>query len=752
VEPFSITCTTCKSRLKVKSEAAIGHLLKCPKCGGMVMVKLPEEPKPGDSASLRAETAPSIQKPIRPADAQDTIGENQDFDDVEALLAAGAPKGAPPAAKSTAATKTVAPTTPVVAKAAGAAPAKTVVRDKSSRFAEGEPAVGVVHGTSNGSGASGINGKSAAANGTAVKEPVQKEPAPPVPGSEALPLPSSDWSAQRPWKSWLFLAVSILLGMGLAFGVVAFTLNFFGEGTEVAGNPDQNPGGENKPVETVPAAGSPGTESGTTKPAKSPTETTKPPAVEKGPPKPPEEKGKTEKTKPAPPSTEEDPLGLNKKPPEEPKPASTLPANDPFSKFENILVSPRDPTAPAVAPAATVPGGPKPAELPAEGPVKPTLPRPAARLISIPTRMNDPIPGLKISADEVPLADFLQTMQDFSTIPITLEPDNLWVFKQTAVTPVPAFEGENLKFGPVLASVLTQMGLEAVVEDEQLIVRKPELTRDKMTKELKLRQREYDVRKLTHEDEKQATELAERVMSLVEPGTWGDDDDETACALTPGKTTFVVRHRLSAHVQFLMLLEKLRVARGLTPLSEGYDADTFRLDTRTEKAAARLAAPIKLTFNQPTPLVKVCQSLSKLGKVRILVDWRSIAHSGWNPDAEVTLKVDGKPLSEALTALLEPMDLAYRVVDGKTIQIVSPQFLAEHLELEVHPVKELVASQEQIEPLLARVRGSLTEGAAEPPGQLWLDAESKSLVAMLPQPKQQLLTRLLTEWKTKETN
>ena len=98
------------------------------------------------------------------------------------------------------------------------------------------------------------------------------------------------------------------------------------------------------------------------------------------------------------------------------------------------------------------------------------------------------------------------------------------------------------------------------------------------------------------------------------------------------------------------------------------------------------------------------------------------------------------------------MDLAYRVVDGRTLQIVSPQYLAEHLELELHPVKELVAGPEQIDPLLARVRASLTEGAAEAPGQLWLDPESKCLVTMLPQPKQQLLTKLLAEWRTKETN
>ena len=38
---FAITCTTCKSRLRVRDPAAVGQILSCPKCGGMVMVKPP---------------------------------------------------------------------------------------------------------------------------------------------------------------------------------------------------------------------------------------------------------------------------------------------------------------------------------------------------------------------------------------------------------------------------------------------------------------------------------------------------------------------------------------------------------------------------------------------------------------------------------------------------------------------------------------------------------------------------------------
>ena len=31
---FAITCTTCKSRLRVRDPAAVGQILACPKCGG----------------------------------------------------------------------------------------------------------------------------------------------------------------------------------------------------------------------------------------------------------------------------------------------------------------------------------------------------------------------------------------------------------------------------------------------------------------------------------------------------------------------------------------------------------------------------------------------------------------------------------------------------------------------------------------------------------------------------------------------
>lgn len=49
-ELFAVECTTCKARLKVRSLAAIGQILACPKCHSMVMVTPPADWQPAGAA------------------------------------------------------------------------------------------------------------------------------------------------------------------------------------------------------------------------------------------------------------------------------------------------------------------------------------------------------------------------------------------------------------------------------------------------------------------------------------------------------------------------------------------------------------------------------------------------------------------------------------------------------------------------------------------------------------------------------
>src|SRR5690349_12794100 len=91
---FSITCTTCKSRLKVREQAAIGQILACPKCGGMVMVKPPPNWSSGAAENAELPTATEVMPP--PPQLNQTI-HNSAFEALDELLADAPPRMRPPA-------------------------------------------------------------------------------------------------------------------------------------------------------------------------------------------------------------------------------------------------------------------------------------------------------------------------------------------------------------------------------------------------------------------------------------------------------------------------------------------------------------------------------------------------------------------------------------------------------------------------------------------------------------------------------
>src|SRR5438270_7057191 len=92
---FSITCTTCKSRLKVRDLAAVGQILACPKCGGMVMVKPP--PAYVDAGDQKSDL-PTATEVEGTALRLDQTFDSAAFDAVEELLSDAPPKVQPPAA------------------------------------------------------------------------------------------------------------------------------------------------------------------------------------------------------------------------------------------------------------------------------------------------------------------------------------------------------------------------------------------------------------------------------------------------------------------------------------------------------------------------------------------------------------------------------------------------------------------------------------------------------------------------------
>jgi len=734
VELFTIDCTTCQQRLKVRDESAIGEIQICPKCGSMVLIEAP----PGWQGAPDTEPPPQAVSPAEPP----PVIESQE---------PSAPPG-PPANK-------VPSPPPRVEPPVGAAPSEDI-----TEAAPPPTSLDEVHP----SGAEQAQPSIAHQDVEEVPESASPDE-PPAPGDGSLAdvdeppagaqepvLPTDDWTSQAAQhrQQWLMMGGAAFAGIVLAVGLFGFWVSRTsdsqpGEKIERPGPVDD---GSEKPTEP-PADEIPDDSKAEVVAA----DNEPPQAVEndRETPKPPTTDTVLPTAEPKPAETEE-----TTKPATEPDETMDVPAKT--EKPDEMILVPADTetgneSAEAVALSETLDAlaplidsepyatsettsdanGKKPPKL---RPVDLVLdavsaPRPKPRQIDVPERLKDKIPDIEFP--EVPLVDFVRFVTSFSTIPITLDPQALALVKVTPRTPVNVRLSDT-NVGAVLSAALTPLRLGYVSSGSQLRITRPPLP------DGGLREHSHPVADLVGSDPDQLSELADMIVEMIEPDFW--DKSGGPGAIRHEKPSLEFRQRDTVIFQAIVFCEKLRTARGLPPQSN-FDPALFNLEPRLSQAEKRLATPATINYVQPTLLVRILDRLSAETKLNILVDWQAIAELGWSPDGEATVSANNEPMGEVLTKILRPMDLTYRVIDNATVQVTSPTQLAARLDVELYPVADLLTPEQDAEEVIRRVRGELGDVGAV----LHFDASSKHLIAALPQPQQRELADLLSQWRTKKT-
>ena len=261
----------------------------------------------------------------------------------------------------------------------------------------------------------------------------------------------------------------------------------------------------------------------------------------------------------------------------------------------------------------------------------------------------------------------------------------------------------------------------------------------------------YTVSDLTGPEPGAVAGLAERVEKLVAPDTWRRAGGRGTIEAAPGVLKVVQTD--AVHYQILTFCEKLRTARRM-PLRSRHDPGKFALATRSDRARAKLSQPVTANFHEPTALARVVPDLEELSGTKILIDWLALSAQGLSPQLKGSLKVDGRPLSEALDELLSPLGLAYRVVDADTLEITTPKVLAARLELEFYPLGDLLTEGMTASSILGQIQDQVagaTWSEAGGPGLLDLDGPSDCLIVLQSQPVQFALEALLQRWRAEKT-
>lgn len=670
MEPFSIACTTCQARLRVRDETVIGQILTCPKCGSMVLV----EPVAARSPDL-TETVEDIavQAEMRPAPLEHNFESEVDSDWRR----------------------------------------EPVDTDESDEDVSAELSP------------------------------------PPRPAFDEVLLPNADWTSASTvqWRNRILTGIAAVTGVVLA-GLLVIAFSGGDEPPTVVSRPTSetsaNGATESQSPETraeeevttsdtpephteaVPDSASPdrmpadfASEDSTELPADGPAElpvsdANSSKAVSIGP------------QPDAAAATTNEPPGLT---PQDPPPGATptdterSPLAETLREFGALLDETSETASPTPAVDAELP--PAPDSDDAEG--EPVARRTGPRVVELDDRLNDPV--AQIEFDGVPLANFLRFVSDYSTIPITLDADALRWTRVSPLTPV-KLKATNSTVADILSQGLAPLGLEHRVDGDQLFVtRQPK-------EESGIRTVTFKVEDLVGDDAQQLQQLGSWIMEFVEPESWSSR--EGIGTITFRGNELLIEQYETVQFEILAFCEKLRVARGLKTRSP-FDASQFDLATRGERIRPQLAQSITLTYIRPALLQRILDRIAQTSKLQILIDWRALGEAGWSPDAEVRFSVADQPLAKALTTLLEPMELTYRVVDESTLQITTPAVLDARLEIEFYRIAKLDDDGEKLAQAAREALGPENFRGFGGVGQLAIDLPSNCLLASLSQTQQREL-------------
>ncbi len=299
-------------------------------------------------------------------------------------------------------------------------------------------------------------------------------------------------------------------------------------------------------------------------------------------------------------------------------------------------------------------------------------PREIAKQLSL------PVGGLDIAA--VPLSRFIDILADMADLPITLDPVAL---ETVGVSPREAtkINVQNVTLDKLLRDTLEPRHLAFIERDGQLVITKPNSDRQRPV--------DYELKDLLAAGETDASAIGALIQKFVTPASWKAGGTGT---IRVDGTKLHVEQADGVQYQILIFCERLRIARGL-PTRSRYPVARLSTDTPYAKLAAPLSRETTFTFLPWTRLDDVTRQWQEASGVTVLVDWSALTNAELTPSTPLACSALNRSWSEAWDAILTPIGLGWRAVDGETIQITTLAALDEMQRVEFCAVPKPLRDQ-----------------------------------------------------------
>ncbi len=288
----------------------------------------------------------------------------------------------------------------------------------------------------------------------------------------------------------------------------------------------------------------------------------------------------------------------------------------------------------------------------------------------------------QIDFPDTPLLVFLEFIQELTTAPITVDARVLAVAGVRPTTPVQV-KLADVTVGEALHAALEPLTLAYVVQEENILITPWRESQQQQAHD----NQTYDVAALVGEDAASRNEFVARIKRLLHPGSWSDEGVQ----IKIDDHQLVVAHTETVQWEVGKLLEQIRGVR----TNSGKPALGWA--EAAQRGRERLAKPLRLNYSQPVLLTTILARLREISGAQFLVDWQSLYALGLTPEIEASFLADNQPLDQKLTEMLAPLALAYRVADEEIVEIAAPETLSLKLRVEAYPAPGLKGDATQLQ-------------------------------------------------------
>lgn len=353
---------------------------------------------------------------------------------------------------------------------------------------------------------------------------------------------------------------------------------------------------------------------------------------------------------------------------------------------------------------------------------------------------------LEVKFEKTPFIDAIETLSNLSNVPITLDTAALRYRGYSCEIPITmALQDTNV--GKALDKMLEVARLIKIVRHGQIFLTLPAAENSGLYETV------LDISDIAR-IEGAGVRIPELLERMIVPETWKSQGGDASISIEGDKLR-IVHSKLVAD-EVLRFLEQWRVLHGIpqqTDRTEGKLApEVFGWDS--------LNVPITLNYYVPTPLSQCFRNIRSRTNLRILTNHLALIEQDERVDSTYSRvyasKEKGDTIDDALNGFLADVDLCYRIIDEKTIEVTTLEEAANsaNMHFEVHLLSKQGKEIDPIEAegIIASIRGAIAPESWRIPGNartlglgdLAYDPESGCLIVRQSQPVQRMIRKWIS--------